>query len=54
MELDSFLVSLYVLVDDWLRERHRSAQVRLGRRTLLAESEVLTFVCPRHDGALVA
>jgi hypothetical protein len=22
MELDSFLVSLYVLVDDWLRERH--------------------------------
>jgi hypothetical protein len=27
MELDSFLVSLYVLVDDWLRERHLSAQV---------------------------
>ena len=43
MELDSFFVSLYVLVDDWLRERHRSAQVRLGRRTLLSESEVLTL-----------
>jgi hypothetical protein len=43
MELDSFLVSLYVLVDDWLRERHRSAQVRLGRPTLLSESEVLTL-----------
>ena len=43
MELDSFLVSLYVLVDDWLRERHLSAQVRLGRPTLLSESEVLTL-----------
>jgi hypothetical protein len=43
MEMDSFLVSLYVLVDDWLRERHRSAQVRLGRPTLLSESEVLTL-----------
>ena len=37
MELDSFLVSLYVLVDDWLRERHWSAQIRLGRPTLLSE-----------------
>ena len=43
MELDSFFVSLYVLVDEWLRERHRSAQVRLGRPTLLCESEVLTL-----------
>jgi hypothetical protein len=43
MELDSFLVSLYALVDDWLRELHRSAQVRLGRPTLLSESEVLTL-----------
>jgi hypothetical protein len=43
MELDSLLISLYVLVDDWLRERHRSAQVRLSRPTLLSESEVLTL-----------
>ena len=43
MELDSFLVSLYVLVDDWLRERHWSAQIRLGRPTLLSECEVLTL-----------
>jgi hypothetical protein len=40
MELDTFLVSLYVLVDDWLRERHRSALARLSRPTLLSEIRV--------------
>ena len=43
MDLDSFLVSLYVLVDDWWRERHPpSVPNKLGRPALLCESEVLT------------
>jgi len=44
MDLDSFLVSLYVLVDDWWRERHPpSVPNKPGRRALLCESEVLTL-----------
>jgi hypothetical protein len=44
MDLDSFLVSLYVLVDDWWRASHRSpAPPRPGRPALLADSEVLTL-----------
>ena len=44
MDLDSFLVSLYVLVDDWWRERHPSAaRKKPGRPALLADSEVLTL-----------
>jgi len=43
MDLDSFLVSLYVLVDDWWRERHPpSVPNKPGRPALLCESEVLT------------
>jgi hypothetical protein len=44
MDLDSFLVSLYVLVDDWWGEHHRAvARRKPGRPALLSESEVLTL-----------
>jgi Transposase DDE domain len=44
MDLDSFLVSLYVLVDDWWLERHPpSPRNKPGRPLLLCESEVLTL-----------
>jgi hypothetical protein len=44
MDLDSFLVSLYVLVDDWWKAHHPSSALRKpGRPALLSESEVLTL-----------
>ena len=45
MDLDYFLVSLYVLIDDWWRERHPPAvrKKKPGRPALLADSEVLTL-----------
>jgi hypothetical protein len=44
MDLDSFLVSLYVLVDDWWKTDHPSSVPRKpGRPALLSESEVLTL-----------
>jgi hypothetical protein len=43
MDLDSFLVSLYVNVDDWWRASHPSIPRRPGRPALLADSEVLTL-----------
>jgi hypothetical protein len=44
MDLDSFLVSLYVLVDDWWKADHPSSVPRKpGRPALLSESEVLTL-----------
>jgi hypothetical protein len=45
VDLDSFLVSLYVLVDDWWREHHPSParKKKPGRPALLADSEVLTL-----------
>jgi hypothetical protein len=43
MDLDSFLLSLYVLVDDWWRESHPSSPRRPGRPALLADSEVITL-----------
>ena len=43
MDLDSFLVSLYVSVDDWWRASHCSTPRRAGRPSLLADSEVLTL-----------
>ena len=44
MDLDSFLVSLYVLVDDWWRADHRQSPRRApGRPILLSVSEVLTL-----------
>ncbi len=43
MDLDSFLVSLYVLVDDWWKLDRSSKPSKTGRPALLADSEVLTL-----------
>ncbi len=43
MDLDSFLVSLYVLVDDWWQHDHAQTPRRPGRPALLSDSEVLTL-----------
>lgn len=43
MDLESFLVSLYVLVDEWWLERYPTTPRGPGRPTLLSESEVLTL-----------
>jgi hypothetical protein len=43
MDLDSFLVSLYVLVDDWWKAKHSSEPPSVGRPALLADSEVITL-----------
>jgi hypothetical protein len=55
VDLDSFLVSLYVSVDDWWQANHSPAKQRgLGRPALLAHSEVLTLAIlaqwPRFRG----
>lgn len=43
MDMASFLVSLYVLVDEWWLKRHPPTPRGPGRPTLLCESEVLTL-----------
>src|SRR5919107_1133211 len=43
LDLDSFLVSLYVLVDDWWKLKHSSEPPRAGRPALLTDPEVLTL-----------
>jgi hypothetical protein len=44
MDLDSFLVSLYVLVDDWWQEHHPSSvHKKPGRPALLSDPEVITL-----------
>jgi len=43
VDLDSFLVSLYVLVDDWWKKRHRSSPRKPGHPALLSNSEVLAL-----------
>jgi hypothetical protein len=43
MDLDSFLVSLYVLVDDWWKLNRSSRPSKIGRPALLTDSEVLTL-----------
>jgi hypothetical protein len=43
MNFESFLVSLYVLVDDWWRERRLPMPGGPGRSASLSEGEVLTF-----------
>ena len=43
MDLDSFLVSLYVLVDDWWKLHHASQPPKTGRPALLSDPEVLTL-----------
>ncbi len=43
MDLDSFLTSLYVLVDDWLKITHSSKPPKAGRPVQLTDSEVITL-----------
>jgi hypothetical protein len=43
MDLDSFLVSLYVLVDDWWKLDHAWRPPKTGRPALLSDPEVLTL-----------
>jgi hypothetical protein len=43
MDLDSFLVSLYVLVDDWWKLNRASKSAKIGRPALLSDSEVITL-----------
>ena len=44
MGLESLLVSIYVLVDDWYEENHSPVPRRPGRPASLSDSEVLTLV----------
>jgi Transposase DDE domain len=43
MDLDSFLVSLYVLVDEWWKLACSSEPPKTGRPALLSDSEVMTL-----------
>lgn len=43
MDLESLLVSIYVLVDDWWQENHPDLLRKPGRPTVLSDSEVLTL-----------
>jgi hypothetical protein len=43
VDLETLLVSLYILVDDWWQLTHPSAPRRPGRPLSLSESEVLTL-----------
>src|SRR5215218_2352298 len=43
MDLDSFLVALYVLVDDWWKFDHPSEPSKIGRLALLSDAEVITL-----------
>jgi Transposase DDE domain len=43
VDLDSFLVSLYVQIEDWWKTNHPSAARRPGRPALLSDPEVLTL-----------
>jgi hypothetical protein len=43
LDLDSFLVSLYVLVDDWWKLKYSSQPPRTGRPALLTDPEVITL-----------
>ena len=43
MDLDSFLVTLYALVDDWWKLNHASEPSKTGRSALLSDPEVITL-----------
>ena len=43
LDLDSFLVSFYVLVDDWWKLEHARRPPKIGRPALLSDPEVLTL-----------
>ena len=43
MDLDSFLISLYVLVDGWRKLDRPSRSPKPGRPALLSDPEVITL-----------
>jgi hypothetical protein len=44
MDLDSFLVSLYVLIEDWWRDTHsKHTAGGVGRPSLISEAEIITL-----------
>jgi hypothetical protein len=43
MDLDSFLVSSYVLLDDWWKLNHPWQPPKSGRPALLTDPEVITL-----------
>jgi hypothetical protein len=43
MDLDSFLVAVYVMVDEWWQDQEAPVARRPGRATVLSESAVLTL-----------
>jgi hypothetical protein len=43
MDLECFLVTLYVLVDEWSQESRPSGSRKRGRPPLLSDAEVLTL-----------
>lgn len=43
MDLDTFLVALYVLVDDWQKTKRSQKARRQGRPPTLSEAEILTL-----------
>jgi hypothetical protein len=43
MDLDSFLVSLYVQIDDWWKLNRSLEPPKIGRPALLSDPEVLTL-----------
>lgn len=43
MDLELFLIQLYVLIDDWWEAHHRAGRGRAGRPVLLSDAEVLTL-----------
>lgn len=43
LDLDSFLVSLYVLTDDWWKATYPSDTLRAGRPSLISDPEIITL-----------
>lgn len=43
MDLDSFLVALYMVVDDWYQEKYPEPGRGPGRPALLSDGEVLSL-----------
>jgi len=43
MDLDSFLVSLYVLTEDWWKSTHSQDNPKVGRPSLISEAEILAL-----------
>jgi hypothetical protein len=54
MELETMLVSLFVLVEDGWEHAHRAAPRKPGRPTKLSKSEVLTLAILARWPAFVA